>query len=492
MLIIAACRTRFKGLLEKKSWAWSLLVVATLSGTPVAAQLPGPVVDALRRAGIPPEQIAVQVQEVGAPRPWLQQNPDRPMNPASVMKLVVTYAALEQLGPAYRWRTETYIDRTPQPGSVPALYLKGYGDPKLTLEAFWLMLRGLRDRGIRDIKGDLIVDRSRFEIPPHDPGAFDGEAFRAYNTGPDALLLNFKATRFQVVPAADTGAQVHVSPALRALDLINAIRVTEGPCGNWRDGLITEFRAFAGGMRAVFAGPYPRSCGVQVVQASLFSPNEYLAGVFRNLWEELGGNWSGSVRDGLVPDNASLVLSYESASLAEVVRDINKFSNNVMARQLYLTLGLTNAPAGVNPSPARPEAGFQAVRAALTRRGLDMPELVIENGAGLSRIDRISARSLSRLLLAAFSGPNMADFMASLPLLAIDGTMRRRLKDSPLAGQAHIKGGTLSDVRAIAGYVLDRSGTRHSVVMMVNHPAAGRIQAAQDTLLTWVYNRGQE
>lgn len=482
-------RAVFKGGVEKKFR--SVLCVFALSCGPATAQLPVPVLDALKRAGVPVEAVAVQVQEIGASRPWLQQNSDRPMNPASVMKLVVTYIALERLGAAYRWRTESYLDRMPRNGAVPALYLKGYGDPKLTLESFWLMLRGLRDRGIRDIQGDLIVDRSRFEVPAHDQGAFDGEAFRAYNTGPDALLVNFKAIRFEVAPGADTTAQIRVSPAFRTLELINAIRVVEGPCGNWREALISEFRASADRVRAVFAGPYPRSCGEQIVQASPFTPNEYLGGIFRALWEEMGGLWSGTVRDGTVPANADLVLSHESISLAEAVRDINKFSNNVMARQLYLTLASSESAAGLIATPARTDAAFQSLQAALAQRGLDMPELVIENGSGLSRIERISARSLSRLLLAAYAGPNMADFMASLPLLAVDGTMRRRLKDSPVAGQAHIKSGSLSDARAIAGYVLDRTGTRHVVVMMVNHPSAARTRAAQDALLAWVYNRGQ-
>ena len=490
MLIIAAYQSLFKGPFEKKFLA--LLALAALGSSPAAAQLPPPVAEALRRAGVPAEQVALQVQEIGATRPWLQQNLDRPMNPASVMKLVTTYAALEQLGPAYRWRTEAYIDRRPQKGSVPALYLRGFGDPKLTLESFWLMLRQLRDRGIKDIKGDLVVDRSRFDIPTHDSGAFDGDSFRAYNTGPDALLVNFKAIRFQISPSAGAGAEIHALPSLRTLDLVNTVRVTEGPCGSWREALITDFKALTGATRAVFAGPYPRSCGDQTLQTSLFTPNEYLGGVFRILWEELGGSWSGSVRDGPVPEDASLVLSHESASLADVVRDINKFSNNVMARQLYLTLAWgTGAGPATTPS-ARPDAAFKALLATLARRGLDMPELMIENGSGLSRIERISTRSLSRLLLTAYAGPNMADFMASLPLVAVDGTMRRRLKESPVAGRAHIKGGTLSDARAIAGYVLDRSGARHTVVMMVNHPSAGKAQAAQDALLAWVYNRGQD
>ena len=450
------------------------------------AQLPPPVAEALKRAGVPAEQVAVLVQEIGAAKPWIQQNSERALNPGSVMKLVVTYAALERLGPAYRWRTEAYMDSRPAPGALGAdLYLKGYGDPKLSVESFWLMLRALRERGLKELRGDLLLDRSYFDNTSHDPSAFDKEPFRVYNTGPDALLVNFKSIRFQIHPGTADGLRIFPLPNPRGLEIVNTLRSVEGPCGNWRDGVLTDFKSVPGGVRAIFAGPYPKSCGEQPWQASLFSPNDYVGGVFRELWEQLGGSWSGTAREGTVPPAAPLVYTHESSPLAEIVRDINKYSNNVMARQLYLTLG---APG--NGQPARNDTAYQAVRAALARRGLDMPELVIENGSGLSRIERISARNLMRLLQSAYAGPTMADFVASLPVVSVDGTMRRRLKDSPVAGQAQVKTGTLSDTRALAGYVLDRTGTRHAVVMLVNHPSAAATPPAQDALLSWVYNRG--
>lgn len=475
---------------------WALLVGMTTWPGSAPGQLPPPVAEALRKAGVPQENAAVLVQEIGSARPWIQHNGERAMNPGSVMKLVVTFAALERLGPAYRWRTEAYAERpvsssaAAPPPLQSALYLKGHGDPKLTLEGFWLLLRALRERGLKDLRGNLALDRSFFELAAHDAAAFDGSPFRPYNVGPDALLVNFKAIRFQLVPGANGAAQVFPMPQPQGLEVINTLRVIDGPCGSWREGITADFKPLPGGqangMRALFAGPYPRSCGEQQWQAALFSPNDYVGGVFRQLWEELGGSWSGVVQEALVPPGTPLIYTHESAALSEVVRDINKYSNNVMARQLYLTLG-----AASGGPPARVENAYQSVRSALARRGLDIPELVIENGAGLSRIERISGRSLLRLLLAAYSGPHMADFVASLPLVAVDGTMQRRLKALPVAGQAHIKTGTLSDTRAIAGYVLDRTGARHAVVMLINHAAAPQTPAAQDALLSWIYERGR-
>jgi D-alanyl-D-alanine carboxypeptidase/D-alanyl-D-alanine-endopeptidase (penicillin-binding protein 4) len=175
-----------------------------------------------------------------------------------------------------------------------------------------------------------------------------------------------------------------------------------------------------------------------------------VAGVFRQFWNESGGTWNGSVRDGSVPSGARLIHTHESAALAEIVRDTNKFSNNIMARHLFLALGADMAGA-----PASVDKTGRVIRQWLAGKGLSFPELALENGSGLSRIERISAKSLGELLLAAYKSPVMPELMASLPLAAVDGTMKKRLSGAEVAGQAHIKTGTLSGVRAIAGYVLD-------------------------------------
>ncbi|MBL8488981.1 MAG: D-alanyl-D-alanine carboxypeptidase, partial [Rhodocyclaceae bacterium] len=169
--------------------------------------------------------------------------------------------------------------------------------------------------------------------------------------------------------------------------------------------------------------------------------------------------------------------------LADVVRDINKFSNNVMARQLFLTLGANGG------GPATADRAEAAIKAWLEAKNLRMPELVLENGSGLSRRERMSADSLARLLAAAWKSPVMPEFISSLPLTAVDGTMQRRLKTNAVAGQAHIKTGTLEGVKTMAGYVLDRAGRRQIVVLLVNHPNAAAAQPAQDALLQWVYER---
>jgi D-alanyl-D-alanine carboxypeptidase/D-alanyl-D-alanine-endopeptidase (penicillin-binding protein 4) len=447
--------------------------------------LPPPVAQALAAAKIHPGSIAVLVQEVGASRPLLTVNPATPMNPASVMKLVTTYAALELLGPAYRWKTEAYTTGPVREGILEGdLALKGYGDPKLDLEAFWILLRALRGKGLREIRGDLVLDRSHFARVPDNAGRFDGDPFRPYNVLPDALLVNFNSLRFAFAPLPEQGTvRLYVEPRPAALDVVNVLRLVEGACPQgqaFRDILKPTFEPAK--HRAIFAGRYPASCGEKDLNVALLEPDDHVAGMMRQLWAETGGAWTGAVRAGPVPPAALALHAMESAALAEIVRDTNKLSNNVMARHLYLTLGAESAG-----PPATGDKAAAAVRAWLARKGIAAPELVLENGSGLSRAERISAGSLASLLQAAWRSAVMPEFIASLPVAAVDGTMRRRLVGSGVAGQAHVKTGLLSDVRAMAGYVLDRSGRRHVVVMIVNHPGAHESQPAMDALLRWVY-----
>jgi D-alanyl-D-alanine carboxypeptidase/D-alanyl-D-alanine-endopeptidase (penicillin-binding protein 4) len=462
--------------------ACSLVLCAGLAHA--QAPLPPPVAQALAKARIPEASVAVVLEEVGANRSLIRVNATASMNPASVMKLVTTYAALELLGPAYRWRTAAYLDGTLGPEGVLQgnLVLKGGGDPRLNVESFWLLLRALREKGLRDIRGDLVLDRSRFERRAGKPGDFDGDSFRPYNVLPDPLLVNFRSLRFTFLPVPEAGTvRVGVQPRPPGLELINTLVLVNGGCPEgraFREILQPTFEPAR--PRAMFTGRYPASCGEKDLYVALLDPDDYIGGVMRQLWTEIGGAWAGGVREGAAPAETPAFHVQESAPLGELVRDANKLSNNVVARHIFLALGGNKAPA----STARAAA---AVREWLARKGMAAPELVLENGTGLSRIERISAANVAALLQFAWRSRVMPEFMSSLPIAALDGTMRRRLKDSEVAGQAHVKTGLLGDARSIAGYVLDRSGRRMVVVMLVNHPSAHLAQEAIDALLRWAY-----
>lgn len=467
-----------------------LLVLAVIWPAPHAlaqpAGLPETVKQALARTKLPEASVAVYVHEIGAPRPAVAFGAERVMNPASTMKLVTTYAALELLGPAYVWHTEAY-------GSAPLvngvlngdLILKGHGDPKLTIENFWLLLRNLRGRGVRDIRGDLVLDRTFFSREAHDSARFDDQPTRPYNTAPDALLVNFKAVTAHFIPDAEgRTVRIVVDPFLPQLKVANDVKLTTGSCGYWLSQIKIDVQGSGESARLAFSGNYALDCGEQARSFSVLGHREYVAGLFSALWQEMGGTLSGAARDGEVPAAARLLASARSHTLAEIVRDINKYSNNVMARQLFLTLGAVGEGA-----PGSNEKSSRTIKQWLAAKGLSFPELVLENGAGLSRIERITAKNLGQLLLTAYSSPVMPELIASLPLTAVDGTMRKRLSGALVAGHAHIKTGSLSNVRSIAGYVLDRRGRRAVVVFIANHANAANAQPVQDALLQWVYER---
>lgn len=463
-----------------------LLLLVALPLLAHAERLPATVANALKAAGIPQSAVGIVVQEADAKRPRLTVNGEQAMNPASTMKLVTTFAALELLGPAYTWKTTAWSDAPLDNGVLAGdLYLRGGADPKLTFEQFWLLLRQLRARGVREIAGDLVLDRNLIAPLEHNSAAFDDKPLRPYNVGPDALLLNFKAVRLTLTPAA-TASKVNViaEPEPSNLDIVNLMKLGNNGCPeDWRDRLHADLAQHGNRWRLILTGTYPASCEEKTWRIGLMPHGEYVRGVFELLWAELGGTLKGTVRDGVVPEAARELATIESQTLAEMVRDINKFSNNVMARQLFLTLG---AEAGLRP--VRNEDADAIVRAWLDGRDLHFPELVLDNGSGLSRHERISAGSLARLLAAAWKSPVMPEFAASLPLVAVDGTMKKRLNGEGVAGRAHIKTGYLEGVRANAGYVLDKKGRQQIVVFLINHPNARGAQPALDALLAWVHD----
>lgn len=485
----------------KLFWRFWLLACAALPATWAEADtssVPQSVTTALEAAGIAQEGVGIFVHDLNNDRTILSAGADLALNPASVIKLVTTFAALELLGPAYTWKTEAYLEGTLADGRLEGnLVLKGYGDPDLTLEHFWLFLRELRSRGLREIAGDLVLDRSFFSIEEHEPGEFDNAPTRPYNVGPDALLLNFKSFRLHFVPEQDVAngsdsrhpglnptddnISVFSVPDLAPVTVINNFQLAPGHCDIWPHDPVHA------GNTLTFSGLFPAGCGEKSRSFSLLSANDYMASVFRQLWLELGGSWSGEVRDGLLPDNARLFASRESAPLAEIIRGINKSSNNVMARQLYLTLGTRDG--GV---PATLDQSNRVLWQWADARDVRLQKMVIDNGSGLSRTTRITARELGEMMRLAWRSQLMPEFVASLPVVAVDGTMRKRLSNSPVAGQAHVKTSYLDGVRAIAGFVNDSQGHTLAVAFLINDPAARHAQAALDALLEWTVSGAPE
>ena len=442
--------------------------LGAVSLTTVAApRLPQAVTDAMRQANIPPSACSFILQDLDDTRPTLAFNVDAPRNPASVLKLVPTYVALNALGPAFCWKTPVLAVGPLRDGVLSGdLAFSGSGDPHLTATNLWTVAQRLHGMGLRTIDGNVLIDRSAFALPPHDPATFDGDALAAYNAGPDAFLVNFGALRLTFTSGTTPDAvAVEVDPPMDGFAVDLPPRATHTTCGDWKERLQADF---TNELTPRFAGTYATSCGEQTWNlVANMPPDAYLQAVLGALFKEVGIEWKGQVIAGRVPPGATVLTTWDSDPLALIVRDINKFSNNVMAQQVFLTLALQ---AGVNP--ANFPSAAAVTRAWLDEHHLGMPDLVLDNGCGLSRTARISAGDVNRLLRAAWTGPVMPEFVASLPLAGADGTLAHRFAGTPDAGMIRAKTGTLRDVLALAGYARAPDGRRRTLVAMINHPRA--------------------
>lgn len=450
-------------------------LLALLAGRPALAELPSSIAQALKQAGIPDSHVGIMVREIGNATPLLSHGENRSFNPASVMKLVTTLAALDTLGPAHTFKTRVWLEGEIKEGVLTGnLILQGGGDPALTQERFWLLLREIRARGIREIIGDVILDNSFYELEPVDTAAFDQAPLRPYNAPAAALLANFNTLNLRLTPVGN-GILARID-AEDALPLSNRLTLSDAACNGWREQLAASMDEG----RLVLSGRYPNACGEQIHPLNLLSPEATVAVLFRTYWKEIGGLHAGGIRPCTPGPTARLLLEFDSQPLSSLVRDVNKFSNNVMAKMLFLNIGAARYGA-----PANWDKGMRAIQDWLAEKDLVSSEIVLENGSGLSRIERISAASLARLLTYAASRPAYYEFAASLPAIGLEGTQKNRLSGSPLTGRAWLKTGSLNGARNLAGYVLGPDGRRRVMVMLINHGNAGAAGKVQDALLEW-------
>ena len=478
-----------------------LLAALTMQAALARDELPAAVAAALKRQQLPAEALVAYVVELDGrgiaarrpPAPRLAFRAAEPVNPASLMKLYTTGAALELLGPAWSWSTSVSTTGPVVDGVLTGdLVVQGRGDPTLVIERLWLLLRQVQQRGIREVRGDIVLDSSAFRLDAADvgdPADFDGERFRPYNVRPDALLLNLKSLTLGFVPDGPRGvAHVSTDAPLAGVQVDATVPLAPGDCGDWRGALRADF---ADPARVRFAGHYPGSCGEKSWPVAYAEPASYNVRLVAAMWHDLGGQLSGAVRSGTAPTSSYPLFDAASPPLAAVVRDINKFSNNVMAQQLFLSLGLSAAAPAAAASANAPASTAATARGAVrelvrARAGCGDSEFTIDNGSGLSRLSRSSARCMGAWLQAMWASPVMPELMSSLPLVGIDGTTRRPGRDWGAAlGRAHLKTGSLRDAAGLAGYVLGASGRRYAFVAIVNHPNAAAARPVLDALVQW-------
>jgi serine-type D-Ala-D-Ala carboxypeptidase/endopeptidase (penicillin-binding protein 4) len=464
------------------------LVCLVLTAAAARAELPPEIQYIIKAHRIPEETVSIVVKAVDEDAPRLVLNADTPRNPASAVKLVTTWTALDMLGPNHTWRTRVYALGPIEDGVLKGdLLIKGYGDPHLVIEEFWKLVGDIRRQGIRDIEGDLLIDDSRFEIDGDDPGAFDGEAYRLYNVLPSALLVNFKSFDFVFRPDAATNKlAIEAIPDLPNLKITNHVKLVSGPCRGNAIHLLMDVADPTAADHVIFSGRLPFACRNYKLSRSVMTPERYAYGTFLMLWQQWGGTHQGGFGKGVAPAGARPLFTWRSRPLGEIIRPLNKWSNNVMTRLLLYTIGET----GSNP-PIKRSDGVTALTAHLAKRGLDTTDLVIDNGSGLSRDTRVSAGFMVRLLDLAWHSPTMPEYIASLSIPGKDGTMRRRFRGRAESGRMHLKTGRLDDVVAIAGYVHAKSGKTFIVCMLANHRNVHRGPGGelQEAVLSWAFRQ---
>lgn len=463
----------------------SLLTCLTLAAQVSQAEsLPERPRAVLNQQLVPDSAVSVIVRDVANGESLVELNATMPRPPASTMKLVPTWAALEILGPAYVWKTRAWSDAPVVKGVLKGnLYLQGGGDPLLTIERWWRFVTDLRQTGLRIIEGDIVIDQTRFAAIDERPEDFDGKPWRTYNVLPDALLVNLQMADFVVRPSDDgKNVEVAIQPFPAGLVVENRVTLTAGRCAGRNRRILINSPDDALDHVHV-SGRLSASCGPQTFRRAVMKPAEYAYGTFVSLWRELGGEFRGGMLRAPTPPTARLLLTQESQSLAEIVRITNKYSSNMMARSLLLTVA-----AETSGTPATASAGEASIKGLLTSRGLEFPELVIGNGSGLSREAQISGDSMARLLVDAWNSRYAPEFLASLSLGGLDGTLRRRFENVDDPSRIRMKTGTLKNVSTIAGYVTGKSGRHYAVVVDVNHPGAqnGVGELIQGAVIDWV------
>ncbi len=477
---------------------WPSMIAAQqqLASTKNAELLPAKVAELLKRAQIGSKDIALYAQAIDASDPLISINAQEPMVLASTAKLITALSALELLGPDYRWRTTAYLSTPLRQGRIDGdLILVGGGDPSLNDQQLLAWFGKMYKRGLREIGGDIVLDRQAFQHAEKDRANTPKPSWdNPHHVNPDAFLLN-EGQLEVLLRSGARGLEVSLRPELPAITLELQIQNSTLACADRKRPVTIDWREADSSI--VVGGEWSKDCSPQSFGLAPWSNAELSAQTVALLWRKAGG-----VLDGSVSERVAMVASkpsraaprpavhkawmmIESAPLSELIKPINKWSNNVVSRQVFLSLS-----AEFPKRFASSESAQESLSSWLATRGLNTSEIKLDNGSGLSREERGHALVLARLLIDAWPSWIGRALRESMSIVGIDGTMGGRLKTSPVAGNAFLKTGSLNAVRAVAGYVRSASGKHYAIVANVNHEEAHRALPAIDAFIEWVYLNG--
>ena len=456
--------------------------------------LPGPVVDAILATGLPLKSFGVFAQEVDGDRTVVAMNDELPYTMASTTKIVTSLAALDLLGPFYRWRTSAFALGILADGKlVGDLLIVGGGNAELTSAELRAWFARMRAQGLNEIDGDIVLDHFAFQLSAADhAGTPVQSAAQPRHVWPDAMTLDEGLLSVTVQPTRDRRAALTLTPALSDVRIDNQVTMGGGCSADarWeagRNGLAT----------VVVRGSWAAACGTRSISFVPPLSSGYAARALPAMWAAAGGVLRGRVVAANVVPGVSPIptgadgeplppLSFHrSKALPDVVRDMNKASDNVAARNLMLSLS-----PGFPTRPATLAGAKKIMGMWLRDQGLSDGDVEVENGSGLSHTERARPRALVQLLRKAWRTEQAQAFVESLPIAGVDGTLANRFQGGRAEGRAFLKTGTLNDTRALAGYVRGASGKVYAVAVMVVHAEAQSGRPAMDALIEWLARHG--
>lgn len=411
------------------------------------------------------------------------RNQNKLFNPASVAKIITTYIALKELGPNFKWRSDfLYTGEIIGDTLHGDIIFKGRGDATFNTEDLERLIRGVHRDGIINIEGNLILDKSYF-LPVDQIKDFDEDPLRAYNALPNSIVIQSNTTNFKF---SEKGGKIkiEVTPELKKLEVKNKLQLTNSRCASWKSKLDYSRKHHKSKSTIIFSGEFSKKCFEKEIDLSVLDDSQYFYEIFNNLWLSNGGNFNGSVKTKNINElDARLLKSHFSKSLSEIIRDINKFSLNLMARNLMLTVLAESKEYPINESSIN-----IYVKSWLVKNKINSKGIIFENGAGLSRITQISAKQLLHVMEKIYNDPMMPEVISSFPIIGTDGTLKKRMRHSSARGNGHFKTGSLNNVNAIAGYFLNKDKGMKIFIFMMNDLKANQSESFQQDLIDLAYS----
>ena len=453
---------------------------------------------ALRQAGIASANVGLMAQSVddGA-APLVSHNEARVFTLASTTKLVTTLAALDTLGSGFRWQTRAYLLGPLKDGVLHGdLLIVGGGDARLSTTDLAQWFARMQQQGLKAIEGNIVINRGAFQTRATDhAGTPIPSKSNPHHAWPEALMLDEGVLTIEVSapdPARPDALVLSMKPRLDGVEFLDLTQVRRVKCSAVREPLSASLEELYRPMRVLVQGEWAPGCSSARLQIATPPGSRFAPLAIAAAWRDAGGALAGQV---VQPESAyapaSLVKGskpfsvHQSALLPSLLRDMNKWSNNLMARHLMLSLSK-----GFPARPATLPEARKRMAEWLNKRGLSQADLSVDNGSGLSHDEKGRALALVQLLRQAWHGPHARELLRSLPVAGEDGTMSMRLTSSIAKGKAYLKTGTLTDTRAVAGYVQARSGKTYAVAAIINDPKAGKGVAALDAFIEWIFDNG--